>query len=134
MGAIEKEVFSNPWHPGTFRSLLMRRQVAVSVAEVPGTGVVGYSVMWWVLDQGELANLAVRKDYRNRGIGARLLDAAVEALAAEGVVSLFLEVRESNEAAHRLYRSRGFRHVGTRRAYYRNPTEDALILEKALVP
>ena len=68
---------------------------------------VGYAVLWWVLDQAELANLAVRTDRQGQGIGSVLLDQAIEHVKSKGVESLFLEVRQSNESAYRLYANQG---------------------------
>ena len=131
---LELHSFSNPWHPDTFRSLLKQPRALVLAAEDPIQGVVGYAVLWWVLDQGELANLAVGEDQRGRGIGSSLLDRAVTHAMSQGVESLFLEVRVSNESALGLYKSRGFAQISIRRGYYQNPPEDALVLVKHLVP
>jgi ribosomal-protein-alanine N-acetyltransferase len=129
---IEGQVFSNPWHPDTFKSLLKRDRARLLVAEDDEGDVAGYAVFWWVLDQAELANLAVRRESQHRGIGSALLDESLKAAAAEGVASIFLEVRMSNSAAHRLYESRGFFQISVRKGYYRNPPEDARILVKFL--
>ncbi len=131
---IETDSFSNPWHPDTFRYLLQRDGVRVFVADDSKAGVVGYAVMWWVLEQGELANLAVGRQHRGGGIGAALLDHVLSWADSQGVESLFLEVRVSNESASRLYGSRGFTQVSTRRHYYQNPLEDARVLVKRLCP
>ena len=98
------------------------------VAEDPDSGVVGHAVFWWVLDQAELANLAVDPAARRRGIGAALLDRVLVEARELGVASVFLEVRWSNEAAHHLYLTRGFMQVAVRRGYYRSPPEDARVL------
>lgn len=131
---IESQSFSNPWQPDTFRSLLAQERVRVFVAEDPVEGVVGFTILWWVLDQAELANLAVRKDHQRRGIGSTLLDRAIAHAESQGVESLFLEVRVSNESAYRLYTHRGFTQISVRKDYYQNPREDARILVKQLTP
>jgi ribosomal-protein-alanine N-acetyltransferase len=133
VASIEFEAFANPWQPQTFRSLVSRGRALVLVADLPGEGVVGYAVLWWVLEQAELANLAVRESFRGHGIGSVLLDRILEEAAAKGVQTVFLEVRTSNQRAHDLYLSRGFRQIGVRRDYYRNPREDARILLRPLV-
>jgi len=131
---IESQSFSNPWQHDTFRSLLKQERAKVWVAEEAGSGVVGYTVLWWVLDQGELANLAVRRDRRKRGIGSILLNVAITHAETQGVESLFLEVRMSNQPAYRLYADRGFSQISIRKDYYQNPLEDARILLKSLSP
>ncbi|MGH7544736.1 MAG: ribosomal protein S18-alanine N-acetyltransferase, partial [Gemmatimonadota bacterium] len=87
-----------------------------------------YAVLWYAADEAELGNLAVSPTDRRRGLGARLLDGTIECARARGARRLFLEVRRSNVAAERLYRSRDFQAVGVRPRYYHRPVEDALVL------
>jgi ribosomal-protein-alanine N-acetyltransferase len=134
IAAIEAQSFSNPWQPDTFRSLIAQDRAYIPVAEDLEEGVVGYAVFWWVLDQGELANLAVLEGYQGLGIGSALLDSVLGRAEEEGVTRLFLEVRRSNDRAMELYRSRGFTRAGVRHGYYRNPKEDALIFVKNALP
>jgi len=84
------------------------------------------------VDEAEIANLAVSDDARRGGIGARLLDHAIEAARDRKSRVVFLEVRESNAAARALYSSRGFEVAARRSKYYRKPVEDALVLRRAL--
>lgn len=128
MGAIEARAFSDPWPASAFRDLIGHSHTRVQVA-IDATGaIVGYCVMLHVLDEGEIANIAVAPEHRRRGIAQRLLDDALTAAIAQGLQAMFLEVRLSNEPARALYTSRGFAPVGRRRAYYREPVEDALVL------
>lgn len=129
---IEFESFSNPWQADTFRSLLGQDRATVLVAEDPEVGVIGYAVFWWVMDQAELGNLAVRDGFQNRGTGSALLDQAKAHARAHGAESLFLEVRVSNASARRLYANHGFSQISVRKDYYRSPREDALILVSKL--
>lgn len=127
---IEAASFSTPWSPATFESLLGRTGPVLLVAQAPEGAVVGYAVMWSYADQGELANIAVAKGWRGRGIGSLLMDAILEAADGAGVRELFLEVRESNTRASVMYERRGFELVGRRPLYYQHPREDALVLVK----
>lgn len=135
---IERASFGDPWSRQSFATLLGNANVFFRVASLdrPGTalpsGVVGYVIAWFVVDEAEIANLAVEPDGRRCGIGSLLLDTAMDAAAARGIRTVFLEVRESNGSARSLYASRGFREVGRRRAYYTNPREDALVLRRRL--
>ena len=131
VAAIEQAAFSDPWSPSSFRALLRTSAVCFSVADHGGI-VVGYSVAWFAADEAELANLAVGAPARGRGVGALLLDAVLAHAAHRGAATVYLEVRESNAAARRLYASRHFAEVGRRRRYYRNPVEDALVLARPL--
>ena len=131
--AIETSTFSTPWNETTFRSLLQRSGVEVWVAEWEREEMVAaYAILWCVVEEGELANLAVRRDLRGKGIGSRLLSRVVEAAAAAGVRDLYLEVRESNRGARRMYAQNGFQEIGVRKGYYDQPHEDARVLRKPL--
>lgn len=125
--AIEHASFGDPWNRRAFVDLLDDPRVAFLVADVAGL-VRGYVVAWFVLDEGEIGNLAVASGARKQGIGARLLEGAIAAVRKSDVDTLYLEVRDSNAAARALYASRGFVEVGRRREYYRRPKEDALVL------
>ena len=139
--AIERASFSDPWPRGAFASLLRRADahVVVAVSAPPADGadrsarpvapaVLGYAIAWFIVGEGEVGNVAVHPDARGLGIGARLLDAALAEAGRREAAVVFLEVRESNDAARRLYASRGFEEVGRRRRYYRRPDEDALVM------
>jgi ribosomal-protein-alanine N-acetyltransferase len=133
VAAIERRAFSDPWSANSFRALFGNPLVHFAVAEDALTGqVVGYVVMWFVVDESEIANLAVSDTLRRSGVGARLLDHALEAAQTRQSAVVFLEVRESNGAARALYASRGFEIAGRRSKYYRKPVEDALVLRRAL--
>ena len=133
VAAIERRAFSDPWSANSFRALFGNQVVYFAVAADSITGrIFGYVVSWFVMDEGEIANLAVADDARRTGVGARLLDHALEIARARACRVMFLEVRESNVAARALYASRGFEVAGRRSRYYRKPVEDALVLRRAL--
>jgi len=136
IAAIERRSFSDPWSERSFRDVLSHPQIYFACIRdlVEGGGgasaVLGYVVAWFASGQGEIANLAVEPDLRGRGIGAALLDAALEESRRHFTTEVFLEVRHSNLRARQLYESRGFTEVGRRRRYYRQPVEDAVILRR----
>ncbi|HKV50560.1 MAG TPA: ribosomal protein S18-alanine N-acetyltransferase [Gemmatimonadaceae bacterium] len=132
--ALEHEAFSDAWSRASFEHLLDDARALFVVACDDHDVVQGYVVAWYVLDEGEIANLAVSSTARRRGIGSMLLDAAVATARARGAVTVYLEVRDSNQSARSLYASRGFMQVTRRRRYYRDPTEDALVLKLDLEP
>ena len=133
--AIERVSFTDPWSRSSFAALLEQPRVYFSVALDRDAGtLVGYTVAWFVLDEAELANLAVTPDARGNGIGAQLLEAALAASEQRGAATMYLEVRASNQSAIALYTSHGFAEVGRRRAYYRKPVEDALVLRRTASP
>lgn len=131
---MEQLCYSDPWPANAFASLPDNKRVYFAVAEAEKGRIVGYAVAWYVMDEGELANLAVAPSQQGRGIGRQLLDATIEDARARHVSHLYLEVRESNTKARRLYESCGFLEVTRRKGYYRSPVEDALILRRTLGP
>lgn len=129
---IEKASFADPWSFEAFRDTLGHPRARLEVAEDDDGSVLGYAVAWCVADEAEIANLAVAPDARRRGVATLLLDRILEQSAALGAHNVFLEVRESNVAAQRLYETRGFELVGRRKQYYRLPQEDALLMRRTL--
>ncbi len=128
---IERASFSTPWTPATFLGLLGRPDSHLVAAEIEGR-VVAYAAFWQVLDQAELGDIAVDPEWRQRGLGALVLQHVLDQATQQGVRELYLEVRESNRTAQRLYERHGFRIVGRRRNYYSGPREDARVLRVLL--
>jgi [ribosomal protein S18]-alanine N-acetyltransferase len=131
---LERASFSDPWSSSSFLSVLVEPRAFFAVARDAESDVAGYVVAWFVADEGEIANLAVGQPTRRRGIGAALLDAALEEGRRRGAAAIYLEARESNTAARALYATRDFREVGRRREYYRKPAEDAVVLRWLMQP
>jgi [ribosomal protein S18]-alanine N-acetyltransferase len=76
----------------------------------------------------ELENLVVAAAHRRRGLASQLLQSLIASARERNTERILLEVRESNEAARALYGRFGFQLAGNRKAYYSQPTEDALLL------
>jgi ribosomal-protein-alanine N-acetyltransferase len=133
--AIERVCFTDPWSRSSFATLLEQPRVYFAVAlDRVTTALLGYTVAWFVLDEAELANLAVDPEVRGRGIGTALLQGALGAAEARGARTMYLEVRASNQSAIALYGSHGFVEIARRPSYYRKPVEDALILRRVSGP
>jgi ribosomal-protein-alanine N-acetyltransferase len=130
IAALEQAIFPDPWSAEGIAEVLRTPTCLGLAAEVGGV-VVGYVLARRIADTAEVLNLAVEPDRRRAGLGGTLLDRAMAVLREAGAREVFLEVRVSNAAARRLYESRGFRVAGMRRAYYRRPTEDALVFRWA---
>lgn len=128
---IERASFSMPWREETFRGLLQRGDTDLVAAEHDGE-LVGYAVSWTVLDQAELGNVAVAPEARGTGAGRLLVGEILERIRWRGARECYLEVRDSNAVAQRLYHSLGFQTVGRRRGYYAHPVEDALVMRALL--
>lgn len=89
--------------------------------------IAGYVVFWDVVDEIHLLDLAVHADYRRRGVAKALLKRVIEAGLKMGCNRLFLDVRESNEAASRLYRLYGLKEIALRERYYQDG-ENAIVM------
>ncbi len=124
---IERASFAQPWADRAFRRVMARPDAALLVAGRGGR-VAGYVALWREGRIAELGDLAVAPERRRAGLGSTLVEAAAAAARERGAERIFLQVRESNRAARRLYRSTGFRRIGRKRGYYRTPREDALML------
>ena len=94
--------------------------------------IAGFIVARLIADELHVNNVAVRPEFRGRGLGSTLLLTTIEQAQQRNAKMAQLEVRANNQAAQRLYRRCGFRSVGRRKNYYRDPTEDALLMSLSL--
>jgi ribosomal-protein-alanine N-acetyltransferase len=124
--AIESVSFPQPWSEALFRMEINNPQ-AVHFALEDGGRLAGYLCAGTVLDEMDLRVIAVAPDARRQGHARALVAALLAEARKQGIGYVHLEVRESNEAAKRLYTSLGFRPVGRRKGYYGEPTEDAVL-------
>lgn len=129
IAAIEEVCFSHPWSPVALEGELVRSDARIFCALERDT-VAAYGSMRMVLDEASIGNIACLPDFRGRGAGGQVLDALIACAKEAGMKRMLLEVRPSNTAAIVLYRSRGFVELGRRKGFYRDPTEDALMMEK----
>jgi len=90
--------------------------------------IVGYVGVWLLVDQAHIVAIAVREEYRRRGLGELLLVEAIDLALESGQESVTLEVRRSNVSAQALYEKYRFLKVGTRKRYYSDNHEDAIIM------
>ena len=94
-----------------------------------GGQVVGFIVARCIEKEWELENVVVRQEFRRRGLGRLLIQHLLQLARADCAARIFLEVRESNESARKLYSQLGFRETGHRSGYYSHPVEDAVTYE-----
>jgi len=145
ISSMEKEFFSVPWSESSIGHYADAGNTVFVVArsaklvswpfedgERPVREVAGYAAVMCAADEGNLVSIGVRPEYRQMGIASELLDICYEMSASRGVASIYLEVRETNEPAIRLYEKEGFAYIGKRPRFYREPEEDALLYRKQL--
>lgn len=123
------------WAPTTWKQVLdsamTKRKRNVLVAE-SAEKFLGFAVMGIAADEAEIESLAVDASTRRQGIGRRLCETQIGWAGVQGANKVFLEVRMSNDAARALYEALGFREAAVRRGYYREPTEDGLVMVREL--
>jgi ribosomal-protein-alanine N-acetyltransferase len=98
--------------------------------EVPT--VVGFLIALHAGQEWELENIVVAEEFRGKGVGKQLMHKLFTEAQEANSNSVFLEVRESNASARRFYEKLGFQETGRRKAYYPNPTEDAILYGRTL--
>ena len=127
---LDMQTFAMPWSKEALSyDILENDNAFVIVAEYEGE-FAGYADIWTVLDEADLNSIAVRVDFRRKGIGDAIMLAMTEMLSANGVETINLEVRVSNMPAIKLYKKYGFNECGVRPGYYLDNGEDALIMKR----
>lgn len=132
---IEKACFSDPWSRKSFEDSLEEPAAHLLVMAGQESGgeddreaVIGYCCLYHMLDEGEIVNVAVAPEYRQKGYGAALVRELMELGRTLGAERFFLEVRAGNTAGKCLYESLGFEACGIRKGFYSSPREDAVLM------
>ncbi len=99
-----------------------------ATASANDTHIVGYGGLWVTIDEGHITTIAVDPVYRGRALGELILNGLIDRAREMSTSHLTLEVRVSNTVAQNLYLKYGFQPAGTRRRYYTDNGEDALIM------
>lgn len=124
---IEEATFSRPWTREAFLES-MNNPNHVYVVASEGDIVCGYCGMWGIAGEGQINNVAVKEEFRQRGIGLALVNYLLKEGENQGLEIFTLEVRESNAAAIHVYEKAGFTSAGIRKDFYDKPREDAVIM------
>jgi ribosomal-protein-alanine N-acetyltransferase len=130
--AIEREVFLFPWTRGNFNDSINSGYHCL-VLDLNGH-LFGYGVMTIGAEEAHLLTLSIAAAFQRKGWGEQLLRHFIQIAREQRARSMFLDVRESNHAAARLYERMGFRQVGKRRDYYpaMGGRENSLVMELVL--
>ncbi|MBO5208914.1 MAG: ribosomal protein S18-alanine N-acetyltransferase [Lachnospiraceae bacterium] len=126
---LEEETFSMPWSRDAFLEMIEKEDARYYVAEADGEVVGGCGVLM-IAGEGDITNVVIDKNYRNQGIGTKMLQYLIEDGYQNGLTAFTLEVRVSNESAIHVYEKLGFFSEGIRPNFYEKPTEDAMIMWK----
>lgn len=129
--AISRGSFRAPWPRRMFEEELARAHARLDVAR-RGAEVVGYLNYWLVADEVHLLAIATRPDVRRSGVAAALMGRLLAVAGERAARLVTLEVRAGNLAARTLYERWGFVHIATRRGYYGDDGEDAVVMTRTL--
>ncbi|MCB1890076.1 MAG: ribosomal protein S18-alanine N-acetyltransferase [Rhodocyclaceae bacterium] len=129
---VEAALHPSPWRAGNFRDSLEAGHACWTFWE--GSDPLAYAVVLHVLDEAHLLDITVEAAQQGRGVGGAVLGFLFDQARSNGARQFFLEVRESNQVAAGLYRSRGFEAIGRRKGYYPGgeAREDAIVMRCVL--
>jgi ribosomal-protein-alanine N-acetyltransferase len=130
---IERSSYTTPWSRSMFAGELAK-PASVCLGAFEGEDLVGYLIISRYVDAWHVMNIAVRPEFRRRGIATALLERLFELTSDGSKRGYTLEVRVSNLGAIKLYERLGFSARGTRRGYYTDNREDALIMWRDAEP
>jgi ribosomal-protein-alanine N-acetyltransferase len=125
---IEGLSFTTSWPANAFSNEIRDNKLAhYFVGRLDGT-IVAYGGIWVILEDSHVTTIAVHPDYRGLKLGEEMLIKLLDEAILQGASWITLEVRESNDVAQKLYRKYGFTTVSTRRGYYSDNNENALVM------
>lgn len=131
--SLEQATFPHPQSASQLQSLL--KSPSMSWVVLKNHHLVGFAIVRAVLDEAELLDIAVDEAWQGQGIADALLDTCLHELQQQGVTSLYLEVRASNDRAINFYRRHRFEEQGRRKNYYHagdQPREDAVLMVRPI--
>ena len=125
---IEGEVYPRPWSMTLFLSELAQPESRAYFVAEHGQSLIGYCGLMFANNEAHFLNAAVTPGYQGRKVGSRLFYVMMEEAITRKVEAIVLEVRLSNVLAQKIYVRFGFEHVDTRKGYYVETKEDALVM------
>ncbi len=131
VSGMEKQMFGTCTNAELYKRMCMDEK-NIYMAAADNGKVIAYCTITALYETADLCNIAVKEDYRRCHIAEKLLEKCVITCKARGVTRILLEARESNTPALNFYKKMGFMEIGKRKNYYKEPCEDAVIMEKML--
>lgn len=129
---LERKIFTDAWSEHAILETLNQKQTML-LSAYEDKRLVGYLILYYVLEDGEIARIAVDESYRRKGVASRMLRELEILCKDNGVSKLLLDVRESNAAAYAFYERQGFVRDGLRRNYYTDPVENAILMSREII-
>ena len=125
---IEGTSFKSPWPREVFEMEIKNKRAYNIVCKNESGELIGYCLSWLIYDEVHILKVAVNEDYRNLGIGRKMIVNTLEYFITKGANHAILEVRLDNYSAIGLYEKLGFENLRIRKNYYRETGEDALVM------
>ena len=125
---LSEKVFSSAWSEKSFFNDSKNPDSKYVLAFSDGV-LIGYASYLKVLDEAQITNVAVLKEFRRQRIATEMIEFLIEEAIAQRINFMSLEVRSQNIAAISLYKKFGFTEVGLRKKYYQKPEDDAILME-----
>ena len=125
---IEQQSFSTTWPSNAFYQELHDNKLAHYYVGRSNGNIVAYGGIWVILEDSHVTTIAVSPEARGRKYGEMMLLHLLDEAITRGASWMTLEVRESNTVAQGLYRKYGFTTVSTRKGYYSDNNENALVM------
>lgn len=132
VATMEANVFSDAWTAQSIWETFCQSQAFIAIAEMEGQ-LAGYCIVYYVMDEAEIARIAVGEKIRRQGVGRGLLDYVCACCKEKKIERLLLDVRENNVGARAFYQQYGFTEDGIRKNFYDQPKENAVLMSKVLI-
>lgn len=126
---LDQICFTEAWSLDSFKYEMSENKFArYYVSETEDKKIVGYCGLWHILDEGHITNVAVKPEFRGKGLAQEIVAMLIEKSMKLGIKTFTLEARKSNQPAINLYKKFGFSEAGIRKGYYSDNNEDAIIM------
>ena len=131
VAALEADIFSDAWSVKSVSETYENRN-ALILGAYKEEVLAGYVIFYYVLDEGEIARIAVSPTCRRQGVAEEIFQGLLAFCAEKEIERILLDVRVSNEPAKAFYRKAGFEEDGIRKNFYDDPKEDALLMSMTI--
>jgi len=128
---LEKKIFKDPW-PKKFFEDDYNNDFSNYFVLKDNEEIIGYAGIWYMFENCDLVNIAIRNDKQGQGLGEKLLRFVIRKAIIEGCEFMHLEVRVGNDKARSLYKKYGFMETRLRKGYYEDG-EDCIDMVKGLL-
>jgi len=129
---IERASFESPWTKNNFFDEFKNSDLSTQLVMEFDNRVIAFAIVWSIMDECHLANIAVHPDCRRKGVAEIMLNKVISIARDKNCKKVMLEVRKSNEPAIQLYNKYRFEKVGVRKNYYYDGfmrQEDAVLMD-----